>query len=371
MKIAFIRTKVQSTVFLDEPNGRPSGEALDAATLEKMKITAKAGSSSKNVMFGLEKYGLVECFEEWKFWAGEFTETQSPDGFPVKIFPTDAAMRSEYLKKYIAENGQPDILWIEGQSYPPYIDQIFSLCPESFKMLYSKDWEPWKVEQVGLYDLVMVDEEIQAQRIQKKHPNVYCGLWNKFIDHESTHFPLDVEKKYDVCYVAYLRVRKNHELLLKAAAKLPDRNLNIVCLGEDRKNYRAKLEKMVDDLGLDVTFVGEVGKGEVNQYINQSRMGVMTSVLDAVPRATLEYMAADVPVLVNAHLRAGTRYVGEQGGLVKAPEEFHRGIEEILDNPERFSPRAFFMENFSFEKNMAVVIDIFKKAGLPLLVNGN
>lgn len=212
------------------------------------------------------------------------------------------------------------------------------------------------------YDLCLVDEEWEVEEVQRVCPAVQCAIWDKLIDYERTHYPLPVEKIYDICYVAYLRERKNHELLFRALAKLPERQLTAVCVGDDRKGNRAELENLARELNLAVHFTGEVTKEEVNRYINQSRVGVMCATLDAAPRAILEYMAADVPVLVNAELWAGSRYVGPAAGLVKSPEEFHLGLAELLDYRKQYSPRAHLLEHYSAEPVLKKFIAILRPA---------
>jgi glycosyltransferase involved in cell wall biosynthesis len=363
MKLVFIRSKVNSTVFETQEHAVPE---LDRAALESMKISAKAGSSSKNLIFGLQKYQLISAAEEWKFWSGAYHEILAPGQLPVKLFPCDQCQTSGMLADHIAGRGQPDILWVEGTEFPAYLRQIFELCPGSFKMVYSKEWRPWNIEHLELYQLCLVDEEKQRRKVASRYPHVQSAIWDKLIDYETTHHPVAVGKKYDICYVAYLRERKNHELLFRAMAKLPERKLTCVCVGDDRYGYRGALERLAHELRLAVHFTGEVFKEDVNYYINQARMGVMCSEMDAVPRAILEYMAADVPVLANAYMVAGTRYVGPEAGLIKKPEDFHLGLAEILDNLPRFSPRAYFLKHYSFEKVMSKFIGILRAAGCPL-----
>jgi glycosyltransferase involved in cell wall biosynthesis len=360
MKVTFVRTKIESTVFSE--NGRTHDE-LDEAMLQRLKISPKAGSSSKNLIRGLQQKGIVTGSEEWKFWSGAFKEIAMPGQFSVKLFPCNGRLTSEQMAPYLAANGQPDILWVEGTDYPPYIEQIFALCPDSFKLVYSKEWRPWKIEKLAQYDLCLVDEAWEAEEVKKIYPAVHCAVWDKLIDYETMHYPIPCKKIYDICYVAYLRPRKNHKLLFNAMAKLNDRKLTCVCVGDERKGNREELEKLVADLNLSVHFTGEVPKEEVNRYINQSKIGVMCSELDAAPRAILEYMAADIPVLVNSELWAGTRYVGLGAGLIKSPEEFQLGLAELVDNFHKYSPRAYYLEHYSFEKVMDRFIGILKQAG--------
>ncbi|MFQ5627331.1 MAG: glycosyltransferase family 4 protein [bacterium] len=360
MKLVFIRTKIESTVFWE---AHPAN-GFDQDTLEKMKISARAGSSSKNIIFGMHERGWFKSFEEWKFWNGSEHELNGASRFPVRLFPCDNDFTSAGMAAYVRRHGQPDILWVEGPDYPPYIDQIFDLCPESFKIVYSKDWRPHKIMKLERYNFCLVDEEWQAKKVKKHYPDVQCGIWDKLIDYENTHYPIKSKKIYDICYIAYLRKRKNQELLIRAMAKLKERNLSCVFIGDDRKGYQAELEKLAANLGVSAYFAGEVSKEEVNRFVNKSKIGVICARQDAVPRAILEYMAADVPVLVNADLQAGTRYVGPAAGLAKPPEEFHLGIAEMLDNLNRFSPRAYFLEHYSKDKTLTKFQAIIEQAGI-------
>jgi glycosyltransferase involved in cell wall biosynthesis len=363
MKIVFIRTKTDSTVFFQNRTASPE---LDDAALEQMKISVKAGSSSKNIILGLRKHNLISSCEEWKFWGGAFRDVKLPGQVLVKLFSINGNFTSKDLAQYVGESGQPDILWVEGPDYPPYLEQIFDLCPDSFKIVYSKDWRPWKIENLHHYNLCLVDEAWQAEKIRRHCPEVHSAVWDKLIDYETSHYPMACDKIYDVCYVAYLRERKNHALLFQAIAKLKDRRLSCVCVGDDRKGCRAELEKMAASMNVKAHFTGEVPKLEVNTYINQSRIGVMCSEMDAVPRAILEYMAADVPVLANAKLLAGARYVVSGAGLVRPPEQFHLGLLEILDHYQDFSPREKYLEQYSVEKILDKFIAILQSAGCDL-----
>lgn len=359
MRLVFIRTKIDSTIF--DASALTNG-TLDRASMDRLKINAKAGSSSKNIIVGLKNLGLITTSEEWKFWQGKEVQVADQVDIPVKFFPIDETLISKSLAATIREHGQPDILWVEGRDFPPYIQQIFDLCPDSFKMIYSKDWRPWKISGLQHYDLCLVDEEWERRKVTATFPQVSCGVWDKLIDYEDTFRPLSCPKVTDLCYVAYLRSRKNHDLLFRAMAAYDGGRLSCICVGEDRKGYSHELQALVNDLQIDVRFVGEVPQNEVNRYINESRIGVMCSERDAVPRAILEYMAADVPVLVNAKLHAGKRYVRPEAGQCRSPQEFHLGIKDILDHYDHYSPRACYLANYSFEKVMQTFVRLLSAA---------
>lgn len=350
MRIAFVRIQ------------KGTLRETSAAAVEKARMATKASSSSKNLILALQSYGFADECVEWRFWHSEPPQDVQAGLLPVQDFACDDHEHSASLERYVAENGAPDILWVEGRTHPAYLQYAFDLCPRSFKINYSKHWRPWQVDDLERYDLSLVDEEWQANKLERRHPSVHAGIWDKLVDYDQVHYPLDCDKTYDICYIAYLRGRKNHELLLRAMARLPERNLTAVFVGGGR-GHREELERLANELHLAVRFVGEVAKEEINRYVNASRIGVMCARKDAVPRAILEYMAADVPVLVNSELMAGTRYVGAGAGLVRSPEEFHVGIAELLDHLDAYTPRAYLLEHHSRRAVAEKFMGILEQAG--------
>ncbi len=354
MKVVIIRSKRFSNNF---DRDEISQAHAKSAIREKLRINAKTSSSSKYIILGLLKHKFFTECEEWRFWDGDFQEVWQDRQMPVKLFPCDEDFQLLALEKYLQKNGQPDIIWIEGTKFPEHIQRAFQLCPDSFKVIYSKDWRPWKVKGLGNYDLCLVDEDWEIQRVKDRYPTVQCLKWDKVVDYNNMHYPLKTEKKYDLCYIAHYRERKNHALLFRAMAKMNDRNLSCICIGGSRKGHRGELEEMAKSFDLNVHFTDEVPHEVINFYINQSRIGVMCSKYDAAPRAVLEYMAANVPVVVNAELLAGTRYVGPAAGVIKKPEEFHLGILDVLTNYQNYSPRDHLISNYSVEKVVKRFID--------------
>lgn len=341
MRIAFIR------VHKDPSKGQGSA--------------AKESSSSKGLIAELARRGVAQGCEEWRF---SYEPSNGADGEglpPVRTFRIDPGAHScAPLQTYITDVGAPDVVWVEGSDCPPHLRQVFDLCASSLKVVYSKDWKPQKIEGLSSYDLCLVDEEWQVEKLGRQ--GVRAAVWDKLIDYDGTHRPIECEKRYDICYVAYLRRRKNHELLFRSMANVRDRRLTCVCVGGDPDGRLRELQGLVDELGITVDFAGDVSKTEVNRYINESRIGVICAREDAAPRALLEYLAADVPVLVNSELLAGARYVGPRAGLVSAPERFDEGIVRLLDDLKSYSPRAHLLEHFSREHVIEKFVSILRDA---------
>lgn len=331
MRIAFIR------VHKDPSKGQGSA--------------AKESSSSKGLIAELLRQGLASAAEEWRLSNEPSNATNG--ALPVRTFDIDSTA-------FVTESSVPDVIWVEGSDYPPHLQRVFAACPSSLKLVYSKDWKPQKIESLDSYDLCLVDEDWQVEKLARQ--GVRAAVWDKLIDYEGTHRPIEVEKRYDICYVAYLRRRKQHELLFRSMAQVRNRRLSCVCVGGDPDGRLEELQALAGDLGISVEFAGDVSKAEVNRYVNESRIGVMCSREDAAPRALLEYMAADVPVLVNAELLAGARYVGPGAGLVRAPDDFAAGISELLDGLDSYAARAHLLERFSRERVIEQFVSILRDA---------
>lgn len=333
----------------------------------------RPGNTSLAAIKALRERGLFPDVEVWQFIHPALPHDDRPLGVPTKTFDLDDEMRSQDLLPYVAQRGQPDVLWVDGRFAKPHVVQALDCCPDSYKLVWGADRTD-KVECMERYDLCLVDEPKLVAKVEKRAPNVRAAVCDKFVD-ESVFFQYPAEKRYDIVCTAYMTKRKKHEVLFRAMAQLKDRNLTCVVLGDDhrggapvpeRVEYSKYIHNLVDELGVSVDFAGALEHSEVNRYLNESRIGVLPSRKDGAPRAVIEYMAVGLPVLVSSELLAGQRYVAPEVGLIRPPDEFHLGIAELLDHPERFHPRDYYLEHFSRDKVTDSTAELLREAGCPL-----
>ena len=144
--------------------------------------------------------------------------------------------------------------------------------------------------------------------------------------------------------VGRLALEKNWEVLLKAVAlvlkDVPQFRLVLIGDGQDRKN----LEDLTKELGIRkrVTFLGELAFSEIPAYMKAANLFGFASITETQGLATLEAMAAGLPVVaVDA---SGTRDIlknRQQGYLVENnAEALAAGIKKLLSNPERMQKFA-------------------------------
>jgi glycosyltransferase involved in cell wall biosynthesis len=144
--------------------------------------------------------------------------------------------------------------------------------------------------------------------------------------------------------VGRLAPEKNWEVLLNAVAlvlkDIPNFRLVLIGDGQDRKN----LEVLTKELGIRkrVTFFGALAFSEIPAYMKAANLFGFASITETQGLATLEAMAAGLPIVaVDA---SGTRDIlknGQQGYLVENnAEALAAGIKKLLSNPERMQKFA-------------------------------
>lgn len=178
------------------------------------------------------------------------------------------------------------------------------------------------------------------------------------------------EKDIVMVSVGRLASEKNWETLLRAAAlviqDLPLFRLVLIGDGPDRKS----LEALVKELGIQrrVTFTGSRPFSEIPSYMKAANLFGFASVTETQGLATLEAMAASLPVVaVDA---SGTRDIlthGQQGYLVENnAEAFAAAVKKLLSNPERmkkFAHAAYKKaQSFNIEKLTGSLLGVYEQA---------
>jgi 1,2-diacylglycerol 3-alpha-glucosyltransferase len=147
------------------------------------------------------------------------------------------------------------------------------------------------------------------------------------------------EKDIVMISVGRLAPEKNWPLLLQATALVlkdhPQFRLVLIGDGPERKN----LETLSKELGIRkrVTFLGSIAFAGIPDHMKAANLFGFASVTETQGLATLEAMAAGLPVVaVNG---SGTRDIlrhGQQGYLVdNDAEAMAAAIKRLLDNPDR------------------------------------
>ena len=127
-------------------------------------------------------------------------------------------------------------------------------------------------------------------------------------------------------------IRKNHAVLLKAAAKLPGTQVLLCGWGDGQP----ALEELADSLGIRerVHFLGF--RKDVPEILPAADVYVFPSLHEGLPVALMEAMAVGLPV-VASNVRGCVDLIEDgEGGFLYDPMDvdgFAKGIRELLENP--------------------------------------
>jgi glycosyltransferase involved in cell wall biosynthesis len=320
----------------------PKALEVDGGYIERLPLAALTG-------------GLANCAEVWTHWRGD---TPPPDWTTRSPFLKRRAFRmngpgapfnSNDMLGHIKAFGPPAILGVWGLGVG---EDILSLCRDSFKIYNSIDAPALRVpyEVSRHFDLVLTGAEWQSQEVRSRHPGMpttVMPIGPEFAS-ELTFRPLHLPKIYDVIYVAAAQPYKQHDILFNALAKLP-RSLRTLCIcgyGE----MIGELHRQAAEFRIDVDFIDPPGVpfAEVNQLMNQARIGVVCGIDDGAPAILTEYMLAGIPVLANSRLSCGLQYITPKTGLTASAENFHAGILDLLGRLETFRPREVVLANWTW-----------------------
>lgn len=178
------------------------------------------------------------------------------------------------------------------------------------------------------------------------------------------------EKDIVMISIGRLASEKNWPLLIHAAALVlkdyPRFRLALIGDGAERKN----LEGLAKELGIQkrITFTGPLSFAETPSYMKAANLFGFASITETQGLATLEAMAAGLPVVaVDA---SGTRDIlkhGQQGYLVEnSAEALAAGIKKLLSNPDRmqkFAEAAYKKaQSFNIEKLTEKLLDVYEQA---------
>jgi glycosyltransferase involved in cell wall biosynthesis len=160
--------------------------------------------------------------------------------------------------------------------------------------------------------------------------------------------------------VARLRPEKQHEILLRAAARLVRQNRPlIVCIVGDGPT-REPLERLASQLGLQdvVSWAGE--RRDAKRIVSAFDVGVICSAWEGLPVASLEILAAGVPLVSTAVGALPEVLAGGAGLLVEPGDDagLAAAIAGVLDDRTRAAElgrlgRQRIADQYSFPRMVA------------------
>jgi glycosyltransferase involved in cell wall biosynthesis len=182
----------------------------------------------------------------------------------------------------------------------------------------------------------------------------------------------EFKDKTVVAQVSTLYPWKGHEYLIIAAQKILVTNPNVHFLIVGEGPLRQKLESTVCNLGIseNVTFTGRISNYHIPWLLSNIDIGVLVSLRENLPRALLEYMAAQKP-LVATNVGGVPEAVidGVNGYLVprRDPDSLANSILKLMNDPDNAKQmgvkgRRTVEQRFSMEVFIDTLDDVYELA---------
>ncbi len=214
-------------------------------------------------------------------WSSLFCELAKKDEGHIRFFggQKGASSTTIPINNRSISDSLKDITHVFARGGHPEYVPIIKKCKNAYKIRYSAGKRIYPEKDIR-YDLILVDSESQKKKVLKKFPKANVKI---FFKPAANHFkPMDVEKKYDVGFVAAIPEDKRKRV--KWVYKTVPRDLKMLQLGYTPK---FKVPKNVK--------IKKVKSDKMPKLINQCRTIICPySELDSGPRIISEAMACDV-----------------------------------------------------------------------------
>ena len=340
----------------------------DAALSVRLNAdVAVTGGYLERLPLACVRHGIADAAEVWSFTGSDADTvglTPSPHSVGLRRFRADghtAPYGSAQMMRHIRTVGAPDILCFWGLGVTP---DVFAACPNAVTIYNSLDVDalriPFEISRhIGIF---LTASEAQTKVVRALHPDALIEMLPigpEFASPE-TFFPMGIEKDFELIYVAAAQPYKRHDILFNALAELP-RSISALCVFGYGENADA-LRRQAAEMGLNVTFVGPpgVGHAEVNRLMNRARIGVVCGRNDGAPAILTEYMLAGLPVLANADLCCGLKYIRPDTGRTASATNFAQAIVDMLADSAIYQPRKAVLDNWAWPhsiKRLAALIE--------------
>jgi len=304
-----------------------------------------------------------------------FIETKAASKYieEFRAYSDDHVVRLKYPKKHDNELRQGDLLVLKphisenekGVLFIQYNDSfqklaaLFDLSKLSkyYRLVLEPSWWGYRDSVYYLFLGLKTDVVIEAQHeddyeyIKQLGHNIHAlrlgaGDW---VDPLIFNYDQFSEKIYDVVMVANWLKLKRHKVLFKAISKIKDRIERIALIGYPRGGRtiddikeEAKQYGILDKL----VFFENISPNDVNKVIQRSRIGVMLSKREGANKGIYECLFCNVPVILSSHnIGVNRSQINRYTGIIAKDNELSDKIVYLIDNIQRFTPRAWAYEN--------------------------
>ncbi len=247
--------------------------------------------------------------------------------------------------------------------------------PNLFRKMISSSFELYENSIAKKLSFIVVSTPTIEQRFTKINHRC-AAICNYPILKENVDIPSWESRKNEICYVGGITVIRGVREIVESISNLPDVKLHLAGLYSPES---LKIELMQLEGWSKVTDYGYVGRTEIIEILNQSKVGMVTlypqlNYLDSLPIKMFEYMLAGLPVIASNFPLWKEIIDSSNCGLTinpKNPSEIANAIQYLLENDEIAEQmgkngRKAILEKYNWEAEGVKLIEIYNKLSLPM-----
>lgn len=214
-------------------------------------------------------------------------------------------------------------------------------------------------------------KDMFAKRVQKKAVVLQNPVNEKFIRPIYTG-----ERESTIISVGRIDENKNHRLLIDAFSDIAEDypSYKVVIYGEGES--RSKLQNLVKEKGLEDRVLMPGSIDEVAQFVERSKIFVLTSNTEGMPNALIEAMVLGVPSISTDCPCGGPRELitdGENGFLipVNGRAELAEKLKLLIDDEELYKKVSLNARKLADKLNPTAVFETWENYILSIISEGN
>jgi len=255
-------------------------------------------------------------------------------------------------------------------------DKVQEQIPDLKDYFYVIERRGWNgMTDANSADIKLVEDITKWNETKEQLPNaILLDVAGGDFVNTDTFYPLNLEKRYTGIQIARWCQLKRHGLFVRAAAKIPQHyflkfgnfyrggTVEEIELREETVSLSKSLNANIDFLYYDLmNNEGFANAEEVNLFINQSRIGILTSLNEGNNRFKTECMSANIPVLIPEDIEGGAakKHLNSLTGLLfePSPEGLAKAIETTLKNYTLFHPRDYILNNTGIRRSTHKLVE--------------
>ena len=222
-----------------------------------------------------------------------------------------------FRKKFVFNYGYfyEQFAFLEGKRLQSFMYRLIK-----FPILYFSDSVIVTTDYLRKYLIQFIPEE----KITIIHNGVDTSLFLK----------KNAKRRYTCIYVGRFEKQKNLHALILAVSQLKNKYVSLLFIGSG--SQKKELENSAKRYGVNLTILDSITHTKLPFYLNQSSLFILPSLIEGQPKALLEAMSCELPVIASDIFAHREIITHKKNGILSGtkPEEIAKVLESILkDKP--------------------------------------